>query len=182
MSKTKQPSWEFIGNLGDQDPLKYGGYFIYRDRTGVYHEKAELLEVDEEGEGHEVNNKYRIYRFTLDRLKLVNGHLVPLAYDPSWGQPRMQKGAFEWMPDSDTSHKYEEWFHEHLDLVAAGFGATKEELEQAFTSADPVDRAFAYKAVGDYHGLENLDSDPLTDLSYGEVKARYRGELKKAKR
>lgn len=161
MAKTRQPEWEFIANLGDASPLDYGGYFIYRDKTGVYEEEAELLIVDNE---EDENTTYTSYRIVLERGKLVDDYLVPFRYNPSWKYP---------------VGRYDEWFHAGLEDVADSIGATKEELEQAFTSANPLERARAYRVVGDYHGWENLDSYPLTELTRKDVEERYRGELER---
>jgi len=158
---TKQPKWKLIANIGDTHPLDYGGYFIYRDETGVYPEEAELLLEPAEGE-----NDYTIYRFILDRLKLKDGYLVPLDYDSSWRHP---------------VERYDAWFHRDLGSIASFVGTTKEDLEAAFTSKDPLVRAEAYRAIGDYHGWDNLDSYPLTNLSRSEVEKRYRDDLKKIK-
>jgi hypothetical protein len=144
-----QPKWELIANLGDVNPLEHGGYFIFRDKTGVYPEEAELLLVED--------GDYTIYRFSLERLKMVKGFLVPLKYNKSWPYP---------------VERYDEWFHEQLGDVAASIGTTKQELEKAFTSANPLERAHAYRAIGDYHGFENLDSYPLTHMPRAEVEKR----------
>jgi hypothetical protein len=150
-----QPEWEFVANLGDVNPFDYGGYFVHRDKTGVYPEEAELLVVDDE---ESETSTYTVYGVVLDRLKMVDGYLVPFKYDSSWPHP---------------VERYDEWFHEKLGDVADSIGTTKEELEEAFTSADPIIRADAYRVIGDYHGWENLDHDPLTSLSRAEVEERY---------
>ena len=38
-----------------------------------------------------------------------------------------------------------------------------------------IERANAYRAIGQYHGEENLDSDPLT-LTKEEAEERYEDE------
>lgn len=161
MAKTRQPEWEFIANLGDASPLDYGGYFVYRDKTGVYEEEAELLLVDDE---QDENSTYTVYRIMLERSKLIDGYLVPFRYDRTWTHPL---------------ERYDEWFHERLNDVASSIGSTKEELERALISADPLVRADAYRAIGDYHGWENLDPSPLTGLTRKDVEERYREELSK---
>jgi hypothetical protein len=148
---TKQPKWELIANLGDVHYLDHGGYFVYRDKTGVYPEEAELLVVGD-------SDEYTIYRFSLERLKMVKGFLVPIGYRPDWPHP---------------VERYDEWFHEKLGDVADSIGTTKQELEKAFTSANPLERAHAYRAIGDYRGFENLDSYPLAHTSREEVARRY---------
>ncbi len=156
---TQQPKWKFIANLGDANPLDYGGYFIYKDTTGVYPEEGELLQVDNE-DARDEKLKYTVYRFGLDRLKMVDGYLVPIQYEKSWPNPLKN---------------YDEWFHRDLAAVAQSIGSTKVTLEEAFCSPDPLLRAEAYLAVGQYHGMDNLDSYPLK-LNAKEAKARYRSK------
>ena len=156
--ETRQPNWELVANLGDVNPLDYGGYFVYRDTTGVYAEEAEKLFVLD-AVYHE---SFTVYRFSLDRLKQVrdgeNLYLVPVRFDASWPYP--------------VSH-YDEWFHKDLNSIAKSTGQTVQELREAFCSEDARVRAFAYEAIGDYHGYENLDGYPLTFTNRTEVEARY---------
>jgi hypothetical protein len=60
-----------------------------------------------------------------------------------------------------------------MDAVASCAGTTKEALEQQFCSDDPLERARAYRDVGEYHGWDNLDEYPLTGLTRAEVAKRY---------
>jgi len=56
-------------------------------------------------------------------------------------------------------------------------GMEPEELIALFVSRDPLERAHAWRDVGEYHGFDNLDEYPLT-LTREEVQARYTdGEL-----
>jgi hypothetical protein len=159
--ETKQPIWELVANLGDVNPIDYGGYFVYRDTTGVYPEEAELLLVDESADGE--SDTWTVYRFILDRLKQVKTgeaiYLVPIRFDDSWPHAVSQ---------------YDEWFHEDLARVASYTGQTLQELRAAFCSENATDRASAYQAIGDYHGFDNLDSYPLTFKTRAEVEARYK--------
>jgi hypothetical protein len=63
------------------------------------------------------------------------------------------------------------WFAVDLAGVAATIGSTKGDMERLLCSEDPLARAEAYQAIGDYHGWEDLDSDPLT-LTRAEAEAR----------
>ena len=157
---TAQPKWKFIDNLGDADPIENGGLFLYVDETGVYPPELEKLEEPMEGE-----RRWTVRRVTLDKLKLHRDgdtlYLVPDAYEASWPHP---------------VHQYVEWFASDLDSVASTMGTTREELEEAFCSDKPGERAWAYQCVYDYHGWDNGDSCPLT-LTRAEVEARYREEL-----
>jgi len=153
--KPGQPIWAFLRNLSQEDPLEQGGYFIYVDETGAYPEEMERLVPM-------IDRGFLVYRTPLDRLKMVDGYLVPLRYRPEWPHP---------------VERYDEWFHEKMDEVAHSIGSTKEELETDFTSPDPIRRAWAYQAVGDHFGWENFDSYPLR-LTKAEVKKRFGKELK----
>lgn len=158
---TKQPIRQLIANLGDSDPFSYGGYFVYKDETGVYPEEAELLVVDNEDDE---DTTYTIYRFVLEPLKMVHGYLVSSHWEPSWPHPL---------------ETHDEWFHEDLESVADYIGSTKEALEVALSSRDPIERAGAYRAVGEYHGWDNFDSDPLTGVTLRQVQRRYSEDLER---
>ncbi len=163
---TRQPEWELVANLGDRNWIDYGGYFVYKDKTGCYTEEGEMLCIPEEGEGE---GKYVVYRFCLDKCKLVEDdethviYLVSANYDPSWPYPLSV---------------YDEWFHEHLVDIASSISMDWEELRDLFCSDNPIDRAIAYRAIVDCLGYENLDSYPLT-LTKDEVKERYNGKYGK---
>jgi hypothetical protein len=161
-----QPNWEFIANLGDADPLTYGGYFVYRDTTGVDFEAEYLLEPECDPDDDAA--RWRVYRVCLDRCKVVHDgirqcrYLVPFATPADLSHPM---------------HEFCEWFAKDLRAVASYVGSTVEELEAALCSDDPIARANAYRDIASYHGWENFDSGPYT-LTRAEVKARYtRGEL-----
>jgi hypothetical protein len=168
---TRQPSWLLLANLGDASPLEHGGYFIYADETGVYAPEGEILETPEEEPEESVAETlagYIVHRFTLDRLQLIEdkethkAYLVSERYAPEWPHALSQ---------------YDEWFHRDLQSVAEFVGSTLEELRAQFCSELPHERAHAYRAVGDYHGLDNLDAYPLR-LTRKETEARYtKGEL-----
>lgn len=163
---TNQPEWELITNLGDVHPLDYGGYFIYRDTTGVYTEEGEKLFVDD-GENDNAA-KYTIHRFILDRCEQVSKDgktfLVPFGFGSRTDLPY----AIE---------TYDEWFDKHLDEIAEFMEQSIEETREAFCSADPVIRAFAYQAIGDYFGYDNLDDYPLF-LTKAEAEERYKRHRK----
>lgn len=149
---TKQPTWELVENLGDVHPLDYGGYLIYRDTTGVYPEEGQKIIVDDSAD------RWEVYRFPLDRCKMVHGYLVPIHYEASWPHPL---------------GNYDEWFHKTLSEVGQFVGQTKDDLESALCSENPLDRANAYQAIGDYHGYANLDSYPLVFTNRAEIEKQY---------
>ena len=162
---TQQPVWKFVDNLGDADPIENGGLFLYVDETGVYPPELEQLLEPTEDDVDDGDERWIVRRVCLDKLKLVRLedtlYLVSDRYEPSWPHP---------LP------RYVEWFASDLGSVASTMGTTREELETAFCSDDPKDRAWAYQCVYDYHGWDNSDSYPLT-LTRKEVEARYVDEI-----
>jgi hypothetical protein len=148
-----QPSWKFVTNLGDATPLEYGGLFIYTDETGVYPPEMERVKPIED-------EQLEIHRVSLDRYKMLDGHLVPYNYDVTW--PHLPRA-------------YNPWFAEDLGKVADYVDMKKEHIVDALCSDDPVRLAAAYRAIGDYHGWENLDSYPHT-VSQDEARKRYKEE------
>jgi hypothetical protein len=142
---TKQPQWKRIANLGDVNPVEYGGYFVYTDRTKVYPPEAELLRTpDDGGEG------WTIHRFILDRCTFVDGVLSDNAYHPE-------------LPT---------WFAKDLAAVASFIGSTELDLINGLCSDDPIDRASAYRAIGEYHGFDNFDGYPRQYTKRSELPRR----------
>jgi hypothetical protein len=154
---TDQPKWKLLANLGDVNPIDHGGYFVFEDETGVYPPEAEVL-LEPPDDTEEGSERWEVYRFSLDRCKMKQGYLVSFAFDKKWPCP------LSW---------YEEWFAKDLNDVASFIGQTEDELQDMFCSADPLERAQAYRAIGDYHGYANLDSYSLS-LDRFEVQERYR--------
>lgn len=138
-----QPEWELIANLGDADPIEHGGVFVYRDRTGVYPEKCEILEPHH-------GKQWEVYRFVLERCTFIGGVLFDNSHNPD----------------------HEAWFADSLDGMASTIGRDAAELRAAFCSDDPLKRADAYRTVGEYHGFQNLDQYPIM-LKRSEVERRY---------
>lgn len=162
-----QPKWKLIANLGDASPLEYGGYFIYEDETGVYPPEAELLEVLNEDEPDEDRLKYRVYRFILEQCTLTDGILSDNKYHPL-------HPAWFAEPESERTNRPQDTTY--LKNVADYIGSTLEEMQSMFCSNNPLDRATAYRAIGEYHGLENLDDYPL-ELTRTEAIERYKDEV-----
>ncbi len=158
---TNQPEWEFVANLGDATPLEHGGYFVFKDQTGVYGFEAERVELDEEA------GTLEVHRVCLDQLKEVRVDnqlfLVTIRYAETWPHPLLS---------------YEEWFVDSLKDVASTMGTTEEELRRMFCSEDGLERAEAYRCVYDHHGWANGDEYPL-QLTYVEALQRYQEDALK---
>jgi hypothetical protein len=67
--KTKQPSWKFVGHIGDVDPIAYGGAFIYVDSTGIYCPEMMWFDPSSDDVWNKLGNKTPIteYRILLER-------------------------------------------------------------------------------------------------------------------
>lgn len=154
-----QPDWECIAQLGDADPIDHGGYWILRDKTGVYPEEAELLVVPDNEDG-----EYTIYRFTLEPCTYVNGVLSDNKFHPDHAA---------WWAGTEKERKFRPQDTTYLKNIADFIGMDVDELAGHFCSEDALQRATGYRAVGDYHGFDNLDNYPLT-MKRREVKARYK--------
>lgn len=145
---TKQPKWKLVAQMGDANPLEYGGYFIYVDETGIYPPEGEWVEVI----CHEKKpSTYRAYRFILENCTLTEGILSDNPYHPL----------------------HPTWFSYNLQSIANFIGMTLENLTNLFLSDIATARAIAWRAVGEYHGFENLDSYSIT-LTKAEAKRRYK--------
>lgn len=146
---------KLIANLGDVNPIDYGGFFVYDDGS------VEVLEVPEDWDEEEhdpLDNYGTVYQSDIDRCTYVDGVLSDNPYhpdDPAW-----------WAKD--------------ITALAAYGDTTEEELIECFCSEDLVKRAVAYRILFYYYGRGNLDSFPLT-LTKAACEWRYRewDELRK---
>jgi hypothetical protein len=161
---TDQPKWKLLANLGDVNPIEYGGYFIFEDGTGVYDPQGEYLEAPDDDTG-----TWYVYRFDLDRCTLTTS------------EPDHDGSTYTVLSDNPYHPLHPAWFARKdpkrpqdsgLEDVANFTGQDVAELEAALCSEDVIERAHAYRDIGSYHGFDNLDSYPLT-LTRAEVDARY---------
>lgn len=151
--ETKQPTWKPVANLGDVDPVTYGGQFVYIDETGVYPPECEVIEPADE----ETARPYAtVWRFILEPCTHIDGVLSDNKFHPT-------KPA---------------WFADSLHQLAAFAGVTFESLVECLTSSDPVQRAHAWLEIGRYHGWQNLDSYPLEIETIEDARERYADDIK----
>jgi hypothetical protein len=145
-----QPQWRRVW------ATDYSQLFV--DETGVY---APELEVAQEIDDAPRAERFQVFRFSLDKLKIVRrdgeDHLVCDRYRAEWPHP---------------VHTYVEWFAKDLKSVAATVGTTKAELIVALTGDDINARAGAYESIASHHGYNNFDDYPLT-MSEKELNARW---------
>ena len=158
---TNQPTWKIIANLGDADPVTYGGYFLMVDTTGVYAPEVELVEPPcDDVDLEDPDAVWTIYQFILEPHTYIDGILSDNPYHP----------------------KHAVWYADRLKDVADFEGTTTEALISALTgdpSDDPIAKAWAYNSIMMYFGAGEFDSYPLT-LTYQEVTERtdkYLAEL-----
>jgi hypothetical protein len=142
---TNQPKWKCVDQLGDRSPLDYGGYWVFVDTTGVYEAEGEWVEVDE------ATNRLTIYRFILEKCTFVDGILSDNKFHP----------------------EHPAWFAKDLSSVAASSGTPVEELRTMLCSDDPIQRALAYREIGNHWGFRNLDDYPL-EMGRTEGRRRYK--------
>lgn len=191
-----QPVWKFIQNLGDASPLEYGGLFVYIDETGVYAPECTVIECDDAAaneiqscgdceddsapcERHKSLVCWREYRVTLDRCTLTANE--DGTYFLSDNQFHPLQAAWFATPEEYRATRPQDTTYLSNVVDYAGFESI-DELRSAFCSEDPLERAQAYRAVWDYHGIENFDSYPLEWRAeqYNEVHARFADECKRA--
>lgn len=143
---SNQPVWKLIANLGDVNPVDYGGLFVYQDETGVYPPEVELLESPDDDEGNWI-----AYRFILEPCTFINGILSDNSFHP----------------DSPA------WFADSISQVADCVGADVDTFIADLCGDDILARARAWSDIGQYHGMANLDSYPLEFTGRDEVEKRY---------
>ena len=159
---TEQPVWKLLANLGDASPVDYAGLFVYADASGVYPEESEKLVSPDSDSG-----EWIVYRYSINRLEQYGADSILIPYGFSTRQD---------LPYPIET--YSEWFNSDLASVASFIGSDVITLRNQFCSSDPLERARAYEAIGDYHGFENLDSYPLQFTNRAEVESRYQEKNK----
>jgi hypothetical protein len=146
---TNQPSWHCIANIGDADPYEHGGAFVLVDRRGVYPPELILVESFD----------------STDNRQAWNIQLEPLTVIKSVSE---QTGRAEdsWIGLSDNKYHVdkEAWFGDldGLQKVATYIGDNLYSFMRSLLSNDPIDRAIGYRALANYHGIQNFDEYPQT--------------------
>jgi len=184
-----QPDWKFEAQLGDVNPIDHGGKFLFSDKTGVYAPELEVLELIEGDTEDEYNDdgeletegdmKWQVHRFILEPCtygRVVNGEWEPLTeYHPDGvlSDNKFHPGHAAWFakPESEKANRPQD--STYLSNVASFVGSDLYELIEMFLSDDLSQRALAWIAVADYHGIENLDQYPITFDDRRELEKRY---------
>lgn len=153
--------YRMIANLGDASPFDYGGYFVYVDGDRPQAELLEVLDTDDE------KSEYHVYRFDLDRCTCTNGVLSDNPFHPDHSV---------WFAPSEAEKLARPQDGRGLDAIADFCGMDIDELRAAFCSENVIERAHAWRTVGEYHGWDELDQYPLT-LTRAECTRRYNFDL-----
>lgn len=143
-----QPTWKLVAQLGDVNTIDHGGHFVYVDETGVYAPEAEVLTIADETDGAEL---WEIHRYILEPCTYVAGILSDNPYHPE-------------LPA---------WFADSLPDVVAYVGSSTPAMIADLCGDDLTAKALAWKAIGDYHGMDNLDSYPTQWADRAQLEARY---------
>lgn len=144
-----QPIYYTLAQLGDVNPLSFGGQWVLKDTTGVYPEEVEYLRVPDEAVDEDAKTN-TVWRLVLDKCTFIDGIL------------------------SDNKHhpEHRAWFADRIAEVAQFCDQPVETLIADLCSSDPVDRARAYVSMAEFFGFDNFDSSPL-NLSHNECLERY---------
>ena len=163
-----QPKWKCVANLGDANPLDYGGLFVYVDETGVYPPEMERLEIPEM-ECLEIDDEdaerptYTAWRVCLDQCTFIDGILSDNPYHPA---------HCAWFATTPEKMKERPQDGRGLAAVADCMGREESEMIADLCSSDPIRLASAWREILDYHGWENGDSYPI-HLNRSEARKRY---------
>jgi hypothetical protein len=162
---TQQPKWRYVANLGDVNPVDYGGQFLFVDQTGVYDPELEILESPDRDDAPE---GWTVYRVILDRCHEV------------WDE----ESDAHYVGDNKFHPDHGAWFGSAQDLksVASSMDIEVAELRRLLCSADPKERAHGYLALIGYYGAHEFDQYPLQFTKRSEVNKRYRNVFRTEKR
>lgn len=153
---SEQPTWEFVEQLGDNDPIAYGGHFLFRDTTKQCDPESEILicpddsEIEETEDDDEIG-EWRVYRYSLPKCTYENGVLSNNRFHPN----------------------YSAWFADDIESVASFIGMPTKELIELLCGFSITGRAMAYNAIAEYFGHSNFDDYPLVLKKRSEVEERY---------
>lgn len=164
----EQREWQVVGQIGDVDPVLYGGGIVlqYADSREPELElyEPDIYDVyrDEDGkivrgEDGEKEFPVYIYRFPIERFVMHEGQLVG-EREPQYAAQTPGRGV------------HPEWWAEKLPKIFDEEALPN--VIEALCSDDAVARAAVYVEICSYYGEENFDSYPLV-LSYSEASKRF---------
>jgi hypothetical protein len=160
MAKRYRSGLQIVDNLGDVDPINYGGFFVlFNPETGD--SLIEVLEEPHFDRDDKPIGPWYAYRFEPERLVWHDGGLRDNPYHPC--------------------HKV--WFSDKIKGVAESAGIRWRSLVSSLCSSSVTERARGYQHLVGYFGVSEFDSCPL-DLgtNASRVKFRYLSRLRKLRR
>ena len=156
-----QPIWKYLDNIGDENPIENGGFFIFEDTTGVYAPEAEVWD--------EIDGL--AYRFSLDQLVYVHVETEGEKHDKL-----MTKRIWDMVNNGERlpypALTYDEWFTDTVLQLDDQQTLGDTSIVSLLTSKSSIERAIGYREIGLYWGYENLDGYPL-HLTDEEAEERY---------
>lgn len=147
-----QPSFWCVANLGDADPLNYGGKFVCIDRTGVYPPELVVIEAPSEDE-NAGRLKYAIQLEPLTVIKDTDGYTTGLSDN------KFHVDSTAWFAD-----------REKLSSIADYADISFDDLVNLFLSSQPIEQATAYIMAVDYFGCHSFNEVPVS-ISADKAKA-----------
>jgi hypothetical protein len=147
---TSQPKWRCVAQLGDADPIGYGGLWVFVDDTGVYPPEIEVFEDWGDDEGRKRNE---VYRVVLDPHTYINGILSDNPFHPA----------------------YPVWYADDIEAICQSMDSSPTRLIAYLCSDEPVLRAMAYQEIAGHFGWGEFDHYPL-QLTRTEAKRRFKAK------
>lgn len=141
-----QPKWRCVANIGDVNPVEYGGFFVGVDENGVYDPEAIVLDHNEDTES------WTVYRFTLEAHTYQDKVLSDNPYHSNQGA----------------------WYDDKLTEICETMGIDELCLISQLCSHNPIDRAAGYSELVLYFGPHEFDEYPLEFESEKSVRAYLR--------
>ena len=184
-----QPTWKFVTNLGDANPIDHGGRFLYTDETGVYDPEVEVLEIKSGDTDDEYNDDdelevegdivWEIHRFSVESCTygmVIDGEFKPLDHLHPQGvlsdnEFHPDHAAWFAKPECEKANRPQDTTY--LSNICESMDVDQWELIEMFLSDDVTQRAQAWLMVADYHGIDCLDSYPIEYDSRKELEERY---------
>lgn len=143
---------QFIGHLGDVNPVEHNGAVVLVDPEFPDRPELEVI-VNLSESGATGDNHIKIFRFEIRRCTFVDGVLSDNEYHP----------------------EHPAWFAKHIESVEHCNGYEAGHLVEALCSEDLMARAQAYYDLLHFFGEEEFDSDPVL-MSEKEAEHRYSNE------
>lgn len=176
-----------VANLGDVNPIQYGGFLIFSPAEGQRYFECEVIEPLDGGQGE--GSDVEVYRFTLDRRQWLG--------DVEWGKDVLTLSHYrndlpwpEVSKDDEAQSlrlnygcpyspgSYTEWWDDSIEEIwrSCGYdgsnGPSLYEFRNAQASTEAHTIGAFYQALVSYYGAHEFDQDPLR-LTEKEAVARY---------